>query len=67
MLRIRARKTALMLLGSLGLTESGLSAELERIAALFEFAPMMAVGGMVLVMVLAVLLPICDMQTAVAG
>lgn len=67
MLRIRARKTALMLLCSLGLTESGLSAELERIAALFEFAPMMAVGGMVLVMVLAVLLPICDMQTAVAG
>jgi len=49
------------------LVENGLSTERKRIAALLEPALMMLVGGMVLVIVLAVLLPIFDLQQVVAG
>tara|TARA_R110002110_G_scaffold18457_42_gene77447 strand:+ start:3627 stop:4841 length:1215 start_codon:yes stop_codon:yes gene_type:complete len=49
------------------LVENGLSTERKRIAALLEPALMMLVGAMVLVIVLAVLLPIFDLQAVVAG
>ncbi len=49
------------------LVENGLSNERKRIAALLEPALMMLVGGLVLVVVLAVLLPIFDLQAVVAG
>lgn len=49
------------------LVENGLSLERKRIAALLEPALMMLVGGLVLVVVLAVLLPIFDLQAVVAG
>jgi len=49
------------------LTENALSTERKRIAALLEPALMMVVGAMVLVIVLAVLLPIFDLQAVVAG
>ena len=49
------------------LVENGLSTERKRIAALLEPALMMLVGGLVLVVVLAVLLPIFDLQAVVAG
>ena len=49
------------------LVEHGLSTERKRIAALLEPMLMMLVGGMVLVIVLAVLLPIFDLQAVVAG
>lgn len=49
------------------LTENGLSTERKRIAALLEPALMMVVGALVLVIVLAVLLPIFDLQSVVAG
>ena len=48
------------------LVESGLSTQRKRLAALMEPALMMLVGGMVLVIVLSVLLPIFDLQTLVA-
>ena len=47
------------------LVESGLSTERKRIAALLEPMLMMLVGGFVLVIVLAVLLPIFDLQAMV--
>ena len=49
------------------LVEHRLSTERKRIAALLEPALMMLVGGLVLVIVLAVLLPIFDLQAVVAG
>lgn len=49
------------------LVENGLSTERKRIAALLEPALMMLVGALVLVIVLAVLLPIFDLQAVVAG
>lgn len=49
------------------LTETGLSTERKRIAALLEPLLMIVVGAMVLVIVLAVLLPIFDLQAVVAG
>ncbi|THD76799.1 type II secretion system F family protein [Thalassobius vesicularis] len=49
------------------LVEHRLSTERKRIATLLEPLLMMLVGGMVLVIVLAVLLPIFDLQTVVAG
>lgn len=49
------------------LVEHRLSTERKRIAALLEPMLMMLVGGMVLVVVLAVLLPIFDLQAVVAG
>lgn len=49
------------------LTENRLSMERKRIAALLEPALMIVVGAMVLVIVLAVLLPIFDLQAVVAG
>lgn len=49
------------------LVENGLSTERKRIAALLEPALMMLVGAMVLIIVLAVLLPIFDLQAVVAG
>ncbi|MEM1371667.1 MAG: type II secretion system F family protein [Pseudomonadota bacterium] len=49
------------------LVESGLSTERKRIAALLEPLLMMGVGGLVLLIVLAVLLPIFDLQAVVAG
>ncbi|MGH1356933.1 MAG: type II secretion system F family protein [Thalassovita sp.] len=49
------------------LVEHRLSTERKRIAALLEPMLMMLVGGMVLVIVLAVLLPIFDLQAVVAG
>ena len=49
------------------LVENGLSTERKRIAALLEPALMMIVGAVVLVIVLAVLLPIFDLQAVVAG
>ncbi|QGX96795.1 type II secretion system F family protein (plasmid) [Roseovarius faecimaris] len=49
------------------LTENGLSTERKRIAALLEPLLMIVVGAMVLVIVLAVLLPIFDLQAVVAG
>ncbi|WP_186766679.1 type II secretion system F family protein [Puniceibacterium confluentis] len=49
------------------LVENGLGTERKRIAALLEPALMMLVGGLVLVVVLAVLLPIFDLQAVVAG
>ncbi|SMX40771.1 type II secretion system F family protein [Maliponia aquimaris] len=48
------------------LVENGLSTQRKRLAALLEPALMMLVGGMVLVIVLSVLLPIFDLQTLVA-
>lgn len=48
------------------LVENGLSTQRKRLAALMEPALMMLVGGMVLVIVLSVLLPIFDLQTLVA-
>ncbi len=47
------------------LVENTLSTERKRIAALFEPILMMAVGGFVLMVVLAVLLPIFDLQAMV--
>ena len=47
------------------LVENGLSTQRKRLAALLEPALMMLVGGMVLVIVLSVLLPIFDLQTLV--
>ncbi len=47
------------------LVENGLSTERKRIAALLEPMLMMLVGGFVLVIVLAVLLPIFDLQAVV--
>jgi general secretion pathway protein F len=49
------------------LVENGLSTERKRIAALLEPVLMMLVGAMVLIIVLAVLLPIFDLQAVVAG
>ena len=49
------------------MVENGLSTERKRIAALLEPMLMMLVGAFVLVIVLAVLLPIFDLQSAVAG
>lgn len=49
------------------LVEHRLSTERKRIAALLEPMLMMLVGGLVLVIVLAVLLPIFDLQSVVAG
>ncbi|MFW2541372.1 type II secretion system F family protein [Primorskyibacter sp. 2E107] len=49
------------------LTEHRLTTERKRIAALLEPMLMMIVGGMVLVIVLAILLPVFDLQAAVAG
>lgn len=49
------------------LVEHRLSTERKRIAALLEPILMMLVGGMVLLIVLAVLLPIFDLQAVVAG
>ncbi|MEO0370780.1 MAG: type II secretion system F family protein [Pseudomonadota bacterium] len=49
------------------LVENGLSTERKRLAALLEPLLMMAVGGFVLIIVLAVLLPIFDLQAVVAG
>jgi general secretion pathway protein F len=49
------------------LVENGLSTERKRIAALLEPMLMMVVGAFVLTIVLAVLLPIFDLQSVVAG
>lgn len=49
------------------LVENGLSTERKRIAALLEPLLMMLVGAFVLVIVLAVLLPIFDLQSVVTG
>ena len=49
------------------LVEHRLSTERKRIAALLEPALMMLVGALVLVIVLAVLFPIFDLQAVVAG
>ncbi|WP_343231128.1 type II secretion system F family protein [Thalassovita aquimarina] len=49
------------------LVEHRLVTERKRIAAVLEPLLMMVVGAMVLVIVLAVLLPIFDLQTVVAG
>lgn len=49
------------------MVENGLSTERKRIAALLEPALMMVVGAFVLTIVLAVLLPIFDLQAVVAG
>lgn len=49
------------------LVEHRLSTERKRIAALLEPALMMLVGGLVLVIVLAVLLPIFDLQAVVTS
>ncbi|WP_136439659.1 type II secretion system F family protein [Pacificoceanicola onchidii] len=49
------------------LTEHRLTTERKRIAALLEPMLMMVVGGLVLVIVLAILLPVFDLQSAVAG
>ncbi|WGW05904.1 type II secretion system F family protein [Tropicibacter oceani] len=49
------------------LTEHRLTTERKRIAALLEPMLMMLVGGLVLVIVLAILLPVFDLQAAVAG
>ena len=49
------------------LVENGLSTERKRIAALLEPILMMVVGAFVLTIVLAVLLPIFDLQSVVAG
>jgi len=49
------------------LVENGLSTERKRIAALLEPILMMLVGGFVLLIVLAVLLPIFDLPQVVAG
>ena len=49
------------------LVENGLSTERKRIAALLEPVLMMLVGAVVLIIVLAVLLPIFDLQAVVAG
>lgn len=51
---------------SAALVEAGLSSERKRIAALLEPLLMMLVGGVVLIIVLAVLLPIFDLQAMVA-
>lgn len=48
------------------LAEHRLATERKRIAALLEPVLMMLVGGLVLVIVLAVLLPVFDLQAAVA-
>lgn len=49
------------------LVENGLSTERKRIAALLEPILMMLVGAFVLVIVLAVLLPIFDLQSVVSS
>lgn len=49
------------------LVESGLTTERKRIAALLEPLLMMLVGALVLTIVMAVLLPIFDLQSMVAG
>ena len=49
------------------LVETDLTLERRRIAALLEPLLMMLVGGFVLLVVLAVLLPIFDLQAVVAG
>jgi len=49
------------------LVENGLATERKRIAALLEPALMMLVGALVLIIVLAILLPIFDLQAVVAG
>ncbi len=49
------------------MVENGLSLERKRIAALLEPMLMMLVGGFVLVIVLAVLLPIFDLQSVVSS
>jgi|TARA_B110000902_G_scaffold248016_1_gene304721 general secretion pathway protein F len=49
------------------LVENGLSTERKRIVALLEPILMMVVGAFVLTIVLAVLLPIFDLQSVVAG
>lgn len=49
------------------LVENGLSTERKRIAALLEPILMVVVGAFVLTIVLAVLLPIFDLQSVVAG
>jgi general secretion pathway protein F len=48
------------------LVENGLSTQRKRLASLMEPVLMMIVGGMVLVIVLSVLLPIFDLQTLVS-
>ncbi|WP_299628581.1 type II secretion system F family protein [uncultured Tateyamaria sp.] len=48
------------------MVENGLSTEQKRIAALLEPALMMLVGAFVLIIVLAVLLPIFDLQSVVS-
>jgi len=48
------------------IVENGLSTERKRLASLLEPLLMMLVGGFVLVIVLAVLLPIFDLQAVVA-
>lgn len=49
------------------LVEHALTTERKRVAALLEPALMILVGGLVLVIVLAVLLPIFDLQSVVGG
>lgn len=49
------------------LVENGLATERKRIAALLEPLLMMLVGAFVLTVILAVLLPIFDLQSVVAG
>ena len=49
------------------LAESWMRTERKRIAVLLEPLSMVIVGGLVLVIVLAILLPICDMQAMVQG
>lgn len=48
------------------LVENGLSTQRKRLASLLEPVLMMIVGGMVLLIVLSVLLPIFDLQTLVS-
>ncbi|KMK64015.1 type II secretion system F family protein [Puniceibacterium sp. IMCC21224] len=60
-------KLARMAERSAVLVENGLSLERKRIAALLEPMLMMLVGALVLTIVLAVLLPIFDLQSVVAG
>lgn len=48
------------------IVENGLSTERKRLASLLEPLLMILVGGFVLVIVLAVLLPIFDLQAVVA-
>ena len=49
------------------LAESWLRTERKRVSVIIEPASMVIVGGMVLTIVLAILLPIFDMQALVTG